>query len=73
MLAQSPRTISYNINITGYDIYAQQVSANGNLGEILTDVIEGRGLPSAFMLHQNYPNPFNPTTQVRYQKSVTSC
>ncbi|MBU2507203.1 MAG: hypothetical protein KJ799_10835, partial [Bacteroidetes bacterium] len=32
---------------------------------------ESENIPKEFMLYQNYPNPFNPTTEIRYQKSVT--
>jgi hypothetical protein len=54
-----------------WDIYAQQVSANGNLGEI-TGVI-GPGAPlSVYRLHQNYPNPFNPSTRIKFQIPSTN-
>ena len=57
---------------TNWDIYAQQVSANGQLG-VVTDVQNDvAALPESFRLEQNYPNPFNPTTVIRYQLPVTS-
>jgi hypothetical protein len=48
-----------------FDIYAQQVNLNGNLGQI-TYVIEGSTSPSEFQLYQNYPNPFNPSTRIQF-------
>ena len=48
------------------DIYAQQVSHDGQLG-IVTDVKDDiSALPELFSLGQNYPNPFNPTTSIQY-------
>lgn len=46
-----------------YDIFAQQVSPTGTLGQI-TEVLEESPLPSTFLLDQNYPNPFNPATAI---------
>ena len=47
------------------DIYAQQVSVNGNLG-VVTGIAEEHGIAMGFALLQNYPNPFNPTTKIRF-------
>jgi hypothetical protein len=51
---------------TGYDLYAQQVNASGNLG-IVTTVDAEPGIVRDFVLQQNYPNPFNPSTIINYQ------
>jgi hypothetical protein len=48
------------------DIYAQQVSLDGQLG-IVTNVKDNfSSSPELFILKQNYPNPFNPSTTIRY-------
>lgn len=47
--------------------WVQQVSKNGNLGEIITNVeTEQNELLKYYELYQNYPNPFNPTTIISY-------
>jgi hypothetical protein len=33
---------------------------------VITGVVVGTEMPTAYALEQNYPNPFNPTTQIRY-------
>ncbi len=52
-----------------YGIFAQQISRNGNLGEVLlsVDPIYDLAYPDEFVLFQNYPNPFNITTVISYQ------
>ncbi len=49
------------------DIFAQQLSHEGQLG-VVTDV-EGNvsSLQESFILRQNYPNPFNSSTKIRYE------
>ena len=49
-------------------IFAQQISKNGNLGEVLLSTVgeNDRSIPAGFYLDQNYPNPFNPITTIRY-------
>jgi hypothetical protein len=54
-------------------IFAQQISKNGNLGEILTSEDDDKyinGIPNSFKLFQNYPNPFNPNTKISWQSPV---
>jgi hypothetical protein len=51
---------------TNADIYAQQVSANGILGQV-TSVNEREIQPRSFALLQNYPNPFNPSTTIEFE------
>ncbi|MBK8551206.1 MAG: T9SS type A sorting domain-containing protein [Ignavibacteria bacterium] len=47
------------------DIYAQNVNANGTLGN--TGVFVSSNIePVKYSLSQNYPNPFNPATVIRY-------
>jgi len=51
-------------------IYAQQVSINGNLGEVIETDINNRirnEIPHDIHLFQNYPNPFNTNTIIKYQ------
>ena len=57
---------SYDPN---YGVYAQQVSKNGNLGEVLVSVEEDNQNTtlSNFELYQNYPNPFNPSTIIEFE------
>lgn len=52
-------------NSSTADIYAQQVSLNGQLG-VVTDVDDENKLLLSFNLEQNYPNPFNPSTKIRF-------
>ncbi|MFH1736211.1 MAG: T9SS type A sorting domain-containing protein [bacterium] len=48
-------------------LYAQQVSANGNLGEILAVLENPQSImPRQITLLPAYPNPFNPTSTIRY-------
>lgn len=49
------------------DIYAQQISADGILGFVPTEVIQNDAHPSMFRLNQNYPNPFNPVTTISFE------
>jgi len=52
------------------DIYAQNINANGQLGN--TGVfISDNSVPVKYFLSQNYPNPFNPSTVIRYQIPVS--
>jgi len=51
--------------VSNYDIYAQQVNANGILGAV-TGINGEPGIVIDFALLQNYPNPFNPSTSIRY-------
>ncbi len=50
------------------DVVLQQVSANGNLGEVITSVHPAPSprVPDKYSLLQNYPNPFNPETEIRF-------
>lgn len=51
-----------------YDIMAQQVNADGQLGEVLVSV-DGEDLPTvnpSFDLLPNYPNPFNTETTIKF-------
>ncbi len=56
---------------TSYDAILQQVSRNGELGEVITAVEEPGGplLPEKYILRQNYPNPFNPETTITFSLS----
>jgi len=51
-----------------YGIFAQQISKDGNLGEVIVSVKDedSENLPSEYSLEQNYPNPFNPSTTIQY-------
>jgi len=50
-----------------YGIWAQQVSTNGNLGEVLLKIDEtANSIPDQYQLFQNYPNPFNSHTTLSY-------
>ncbi|MBI2419566.1 MAG: T9SS type A sorting domain-containing protein, partial [Ignavibacteriales bacterium] len=53
--------------------YAQQVSKNGNLGEVLTSVENTANLqsPGNFFI-KNYPNPFNATTKIMFNNNKSS-
>ncbi len=52
------------------DIYAQNINANGQLGN--TGVyVPNNSVPVKYSLSQNYPNPFNPSTIIRYQIPVS--
>jgi len=55
---------------SGWGIFAQQVSRNGNLGEVLiTSVSEPNisSIPSQYILRQSYPNPFNAEMVIKYE------
>ncbi|MER3524393.1 MAG: hypothetical protein C4326_10070 [Ignavibacteria bacterium] len=51
---------------TNANIYAQQVSANGILGQV-TSVQKEETLPKDFAMLQNYPNPFNSSTTIEFE------
>ncbi len=52
-----------------FALYVDQVSVNGNLGEVIVTRFEenASGIQKGFELFQNYPNPFNPSTLIKYQ------
>lgn len=52
-------------------ISVQQISSNGNLGEVITAVNKDkpRSTSQRFQLFQNYPNPFNPSTIIQFHLS----
>lgn len=52
-----------------WDIYAQQVNTDGNLG-VVTEVAEESISVIDFALLQNYPNPFNPSTRIKYSIAI---
>lgn len=54
-----------------WDIYAQQVNANGNIG-VVTGIKEQPTLVLGFALQQNYPNPFNPATTISFSLPLRS-
>jgi len=49
-------------------VYAQQISTNGVLGEVLQTKVSDKPeiTTSKFTLYQNYPNPFNPQTTIAF-------
>mgnify|MGYP006291745977 CR=1 FL=1 len=55
---------------SGWGIFAQQVSRNGNLGQVLkTSVLQQNefAAPSQYILYQSYPNPFNAEMVISYK------
>ncbi|MFQ5750709.1 MAG: T9SS type A sorting domain-containing protein [bacterium] len=53
-----------------FGIFAQQISRNGNLGEVLVTSVSAPGkthIHTQFLLHQSYPNPFNAETLIKYE------
>jgi len=56
-----------------FTIRAQQVSAQGNLGEVLLEAADhpATGVPKQIDLFQNYPNPFNGSTNISYEIPVS--
>ncbi len=65
--------ISWDDIMGGFKIYIQQVSKNGNLGEIISTIKikDEINLPNDYFLFQNYPNPFNSFTAICYSIPFT--
>jgi len=54
------------------DIYAQNVSIDGELGPVV-DINSNYELSIMdYQLKQNYPNPFNPVTKINYELRITN-
>ena len=50
-----------------YSLYAQQISCDGNLGEVVAVKDEPKfSHPNEITLLQNYPNPFNSSTIINF-------
>ncbi|MBU0561369.1 MAG: T9SS type A sorting domain-containing protein, partial [Bacteroidetes bacterium] len=49
-------------------IFAQQISKDGNLGEVITSINDNNEqlVSKNYLLFQNYPNPFNPSTFIQF-------
>ena len=62
------------VHLGSFGIYVQQVSRDGNLGEVLTSISTYNHLKVSenFILHQNYPNPFNSSTIFSFHLDVLS-
>jgi hypothetical protein len=52
--------------VSAYDIYTQQVNANGELG-IVTGIDERIGSEADLVLWQNYPNPAQGKTTIAFE------
>lgn len=58
------------VEFGSYNIYAQKVSRNGILGEVITGVrdrISELTIPKLFNVSEPYPNPFNSSTTISYE------
>jgi prepilin-type processing-associated H-X9-DG protein len=51
---------------SGYDVYAQHVKSNANLGNRINPNTTGSKVAE---VKQNYPNPFNPATNISFNIS----
>lgn len=61
------------LGVSYHGIYAQQVSKNGQLGEVITSIDRSENtIPYQFQLFQNYPNPFNNTTIIPFSIHKTA-
>jgi len=57
-----------------YGIFAQQISKNGDLGDVITSIKHKlyNKVSEDFMLYQNYPNPFNSSTVISFGLAALS-
>ncbi len=66
----------YEVGVgSGFGIFAQQLSRNGKLGEVLVTSVsepERSVVSNQFILHQSYPNPFNAEMVLKYELPKSS-
>ena len=87
LISSHPPPLDYNVVSDGYGglimtwlelnngIWAQQISSNGILGEVITGIdfeVSNNYHPQNIILYQNYPNPFNSITTINYKIEKSS-
>ncbi len=67
-------TVSSSVDSFHYAISSLDRLRNESavIGVSLTDITDGKSIPTEFSLMQNYPNPFNPSTTIEYSVPVRS-
>jgi hypothetical protein len=61
---------SYTVRLTARDAYGNMAESTSQL--LLTQTVDGRDRPAAFVLQPAQPNPFNPTTTLHFSLPATA-